>query len=191
MVHGIFMRQQPHSRSLWILFCCVLFAGMTLSCEAAKPSKPKRLNPIRQTVHKSSYTIDTAADKKQKEDSETVRIILRIKGPDKKLIKPEEIFLMGPHGEIIEADDRDDCDTGNEENSGLPLSVNPGVNSSGGGGVGIGIDLGKLFGGGGQYSYTKVGFFRKDFVSGMKLKLVLPGEKEILIPLTSIAEPAS
>jgi hypothetical protein len=176
---------------IYLFFVCGLLVWDPNHCEAAKSSKPKPLIPIRQTIHKEGYTIDTVGDKKQKEESETIRVILRVRGKDKKLIKPKEIVLINSSGEVVEADDRDDCKTGNEENSGLPLTVSPSVNSAGGGGVGVGLNLNKLFGGGGEYSYTKIDFLRKDFVSGMKLKLILPDEKETLIPLTSIAEPAS
>lgn len=171
---------------IWML---ALPSAQAKGAKKKTPSEPVALKPSRETLRKEGYIIDAVGDKKQDPESETIRLVLRITREAKQPIKPEDIVLLDPQGQAIEPQDRDDRDVGNEENSGLPLSVSPGVNS-GGGGVGIGLDLGKLFGGGGVYSYTKVDFFRKDFVSGMKLKITMPEEITFIIPLTAIAKPA-
>lgn len=144
------------------------------------------LIPDRRVIRERGYTLDTVADKRQRPEDKVVRMDLRVTGSEKKPLKPDEVFLVDADGRRIEADDRDDHDVGNEENSGLPLSVSPSVNSAGGAGVGMGVNLNRLFGGGGTYSYSRLDFLRKDFVAGMSLKVVLRDKTELVVPLVSI-----
>jgi hypothetical protein len=145
------------------------------------------LVPARKIIKKEGYTIDTVGDKKQDPDSPNIRLILRVSGEEKKPIEPDEIALIGRDGKTIKPEERDDHDIGDDKDSGLPMTVTPGVTTGGGTGVGVGVDLGGLFGGG-PYSYTKIDFKRTDFVAGAKIKIVMPGKRELVLPLTSIAK---
>ncbi len=178
-------------RILSILPLTTLLALAAIPVHAAQkrglaPGTP--LVPVRKAIEQSDYTVDTVADKRQKAEDKVVRMDLRITGSDKKPIKPAAVFLVGPDDKKVDADDRDDHDVGNEENSGLPLSVSPGVNGYGGTSVGVGLNLNKLFSGGGTYSYSRIDFLRKDFVAGVKLKIILRDKTELAIPLTSIGK---
>ena len=164
--------------------------GLVLSASAAwaAPKDGTPLVPARKIIKKEGYTIDTVGDKKQDPESPNIRLILRVSGEEKKPIEPDDIVLIDQTGKVIKSEDRDDHDIGDDKDSGLPMTVTPGVTTSGGTGVGVGLDLGGLFGGGGPYSYTKIDFKRTDFAAGAKLKIVMPGKQEFVLPLTSIAK---
>jgi hypothetical protein len=165
----------------------VLGLVMPVSAAWAAPKEGAPLVPARKSIKKDGYTIDTVGDKKQDPASDTIRIILRVSGEEKKPIEPEDILLVSKDGKVIKPEDRDDHEAGGED-VGLPMTVTPSVTSTGSTGVGVGLDLGSMFGGGGPYAYTKVDFKRTDFVAGAKLKIAMPGKEEFLLPLTSIGK---
>ena len=158
----------------------------TLSADPL-PGHLHQLTPIRATVHQDGYTIDSVGDKKQPADSDWIRILLRISHGDKVPIKPEDVVLIDRGGRSIDPEDRDDEKVGNEENSGLPLTVSSGADSYGNAGAGVGLNLNQLFGPHGKYSYTKINFKRTDFVSGQKLKITMPDGKKLVFSLSEIA----
>ncbi|MDX2226920.1 MAG: hypothetical protein SFY92_07515 [Verrucomicrobiae bacterium] len=169
------------------LLCAFLTCLVWIPATQAATAKP--LKPVRQTVKSGKYVLNVVNDKKQDPASAEIRVIIRVTlSGDKKPIKPEAVYLENGDGGKIGAEDREDRKVGNEENTGLPLSVSPGYQSGSGGSVGVGLDLGKLFGPDGEYSYSKVDFKRTDFVAGRKLVVVMPDDSVIRVPLKSIAK---
>src|ERR1700737_5488937 len=114
------------------------------------------LTPIRNTTTRSGYTIDTVGDTLHQAAPENTRLIIRVSGADKKMIKPDTIALIDKSGAAIKPVFREDRKVGDEENTGLPLSVGGYGDTSGYHGTGVGVNLNKIFGSHGDYANTKV-----------------------------------
>lgn len=166
--------------TLLILFC--LAAAVRLEA-AAKP-----LTPIRKTTTQGAYTIDTIGDTLHQAAPQNTRLIIRVAGADKKLIKPDRIVLIDKSGAVIDPAFREDRKVGHEENTGLPLSVSPSADTSGRSNVGVGVNLNKMFGPHGDYAYTKVDWPEKAFTADKRLQIVLPGGQSFVLSLTSLAK---
>src|SRR6266853_2801222 len=89
------------------------------------------LRPIRNTTTRAGYTIDTVGDTLGQARPENTRLIIRVFGPDKKIVKPTQIALLGKGGTVINPVFREDRKVGHEENTGLPLAVSPQGGTSG------------------------------------------------------------
>jgi hypothetical protein len=137
------------------------------------------LTPIRNTTTRSGYTINTIGDTLGQAPTQNTRLIIRIFGPDKKIVKPAQIALVGKSGAAIQPVFREDRKVGHEENTGLPLSL---------GGSSVGVDLNKILGPHGTYSYTKVDWPKSVFTADKQLQIALPNGQTFLLPLTSIAK---
>src|SRR6266481_293249 len=118
---------------------------VTLAYAATRTNSP--LTPVRNTTTRGGYIIDTVGDTLGQARRENTRLIIRVFGPDKKIVKPAQIALVDKSGATIKPVFREDRKVGHEENTGLPLSMS---------GSSVGIDLNKIFGPRGNYSYTKV-----------------------------------
>ena len=168
---------------LWAV-CGLVILLAIFTCEAVSP-----LTPYRANTRQAGYSIDTVSDAKNPPPQDKVRVLVRVsRAGSKQPIKPESIKLVGADGNVVEPADRSDKKAGSEKGTGLPLVVTPQANTYGGAGVGVGLNMNKLFEDSGVYSYTKVDFRKKDFVPGKKLRITLPNSKVLTVPLTSIAE---
>jgi hypothetical protein len=148
----------------------------------------KPLTPIRKTTRQGAYTIDTVGDTLGQSSPQNTRLIIRVAGADKKLIKPDSIVLVDKSGKAIESVFREDRKVGHEENTGLPLSVGGYGDNSGYSGTGVGINLNKLLGPHGDYAYTKVDWPKSVFTSDKKLQIAMPGGQSFVLPLASLAK---
>jgi hypothetical protein len=146
------------------------------------------LTPFRNTTTRGGYTIDTAGDTLGQASLQNTRLIIRIFGPDKKIVKPAEIALMDKNGATIKPVFREDRKVGHEENTGLPLSVSPQAGTSGYSGTGVGINLNKIFGPKGSYAYTKVDWPKAVFAADKQLQITLPNGQMFSLPLSSLAK---
>src|SRR5207248_3502117 len=122
--------------TLLVLLC---FAEAVRIEAAAKP-----LTPIRTTTTRGAYTIGTVGDTLHQAAPQNTRLIIRVSGSDKKLVKPDRIALIDKNGAVIDPVFREDRKVGHEENTGLPLSVSPQADSAGRSNVGVGINLNKV-----------------------------------------------
>ena len=138
-----------------------------------------RLTPIRNSTTRGGYTIETIGDTLGQASPQNTRLIIRIFGPDKKLVKPAQIALVDKSGAALNPVFREDRKVGHEENTGLPLSL---------GGSSVGVDLNKILGPHGTYSYTKADWPKSVFTADKQLQIALPNGQRFLLPLTSIAK---
>ena len=145
------------------------------------------LTPIRNSTTRGAYTIDTVGDTLNQASPENTRLIIRVSGPDKRMIKPDRIALVDKSGAAIQPVFREDRKVGHEENTGLPISVGGYHDTSGYSGTGVGINLNKVFGPKGDYAYTKVDWPKAVFTSDKRLQIVMPGGQAVVLPLTSLA----
>ena len=145
------------------------------------------LTPIHNSTKHGAYTIETIGDTLHQAKPENTRLIIRVAGADKKLIKPESIVLIDKSGAAIKPVFREDRKVGHEENTGLPVSVGGYGDSSGAHLSNVGVDLGKLFGPKGDYAYTKVDWPKEQFTGDKRLQIVMPGGQAIVLQLTSLA----
>lgn len=165
--------------------CLVLFCfAVTLRLEAAE----KSLTPMRKSTTRGAYTIDTVGDTLGQASPQNTRLIIRVSGPDKKMIKPDRIALVDKSGAAVEPVSREDRKVGNEENTGLPISVGGYGTNTGYRGAGVGVNLNKVFGPKGEYAYTKVDWPKPVFTSDKRLQIVMPGGQAFALPLTSLAK---
>jgi hypothetical protein len=137
------------------------------------------LTPFRNRTTRGGYTIDTVGDTLGQARPENTRLIIRVFGPDKKIVKPAQIALIDKSDATITPVFREDRKVGHEENTGLPLSMS---------GSSVGIDLNKIFGSKGNYSYTKVDWPKQIFAADKRLQIVLPNGQQFVLPLTSLAK---
>jgi len=159
----------------------VLIAGLVvdLSVEgASRKSSGGALTPIHNSTKRGAYTIETVGDTLHQAKPENTRIIIRVSGADKKLIKPDSIALIDKSGATMKPVFREDRKVGHEENTGLPVSMDGGS---------VGVNLGKIFGPKGDYAYTKVDWPKETFSADKRLQIVMPGGQAIVLPLTSLA----
>ncbi len=163
------------SRCAAIAVIAAVFATSALA--ATHTSGP--LTPFRNRTTRGGYTIDTVGDTLGQARPENARLIIRVFGPDKKIVKPAQIALVDKSGATIKPVFREDRKVGHEENTGLPLSMS---------GSSVGIDLNKIFGPRGNYSYTKVDWPKTVFTAGKELQIVLSNGQTFLLPLSSLAK---
>lgn len=166
----------------------VVFLLVAADIAMAKRSAEGPLTPIRNTTKRSGYTIDTVGDTLGQASPQNTRLIIKIYGSDAKPIKPDTIVLVDKGNAPIRPVFREDRKVGNEENTGLPLTVGGGGGSSGYRGAGVGLNLNKLLGPKGEYAYTKVDWPKSIFTADKKLQIVLPGGQAFVLPLTSLAK---
>lgn len=164
----------------------VLF-GSTFNVLAAS-HKNGALTPLHSTTKRGAYTIETIGDTLHQAPPQNARLIIRVSGADKKLIKPDSIALIDKSGAAIRPVFREDRKVGHEENTGLPVSVGGYGDSSGAHVNGVGIDLNKVFGPHGDYAYTKADWPKETFTSDKRLQIVMPGGQAIMLPLSSLAK---
>src|SRR5947208_1977940 len=116
----------------------VLWAVNVLPLQAAShKGDVGTLTPAHNTTKRGAYTIETIGDTLHQASPQNTRVIIRVSGADKKLIKPESIALIDKSGAAIKPVFREDRKVGHEENTGLPVSVEGGT---------VGLNLGKVFG---------------------------------------------
>jgi hypothetical protein len=168
--------------------CVVVLVLFCFAFGQAVAASDKPLRPIRKTTARGGYTIDTVGDTLNQAAPQNTRLIVRVAGADKKMVKPDSIALVDKKGAVIEPVAREDRKVGHEENTGLPLTVGGYRDTSGYGGTGVGINLNKIFGPKGDYAYTKVDWPKPVFSSDKRLQLVMPGGQSFLLPLTSLAK---
>jgi hypothetical protein len=137
------------------------------------------LTPLRNTTTRGGYTIETVGDTLGEARPENTRLIIRVFGSDKKIVKPAQIALVDKSGAAIKPVFREDRKVGHEENTGLPLSMS---------GSSVGVDLNKIFGPKGTYAYTKVDWPKQVFTADKQLQIALPNGQTFLVPLTSLAK---
>jgi hypothetical protein len=158
----------------------------TLAYAATHTSGP--LTPFRNTTTRGGYTIDTVGDTLGQAPLQNTRLIIRVFGPDKKIVKPAQIALVDKSGAAIKPVFREDRKVGHEENTGLPITMSPQLGSGGVSSGGVGINLNKIFGPKGSYAYTKVDWPKAVFTADKQLQIALPNGQTFLLPLTSLAK---
>ena len=119
---------------------------------------------------------------------ENTRLIIRVFGPDKKIVKPAQVALLDKTGALIKPVFREDRKLGHEENTGLPITMSPQVGTDGVSPGGVGINLNKIFGPKGSYAYTKVDWPKAVFAADKQLQITLPNGQTLSLPLTSLAK---
>lgn len=164
----------------------LVVVGSTLASQAASRGGGA-LTPTHNTTKRGSYTIETIGDTLHQAPPQNTRVIIRISGPDKKLIKPDSVALIDKGGTAIKPVFREDRKVGHEENTGLPVTVGGYGDTSGVHTTGVGINLNKIFGPHGDYAYTKVDWPKEAFTADKRLQIVMPGGQSIVLPLTSLA----
>jgi len=166
-----------------------LLAGLTADFHVEAAShKNGSLTPTHNTVKRGAYTIETIGDTLHQAKAQNMRLIIRVSGPDKKLIKPDSVALIDKSGAAMKPIFREDRKVGHEENTGLPVSVGGYGDSSGAHVNGVGIDLNKILGPHGDYAYTKVDWPKEAFTADKRLRIVMPGGQAFTLPLTSLAQ---
>jgi len=163
------------SRCAAIAVIAAVFATSALA--ATHTSGP--LTPFRNRTTRGGYTIDTVGDTLGQARPENARLIIRVFGPDKKIVKPAQIALVDKSGAVIKPVFREDRKVGHEENTGLPLSMS---------GSSVGVNLNKIFGSRGDYAYTKVDWPKAVFTADKQLQIAVPNGQTFLLPLTSLAK---
>ena len=170
--------------------CAIIaLASATLAAAAYAATQTNRpLTPFRNTTTRGSYTIDTAGDTLGQARPENTRLIIRVFGPDKKIVKPAQIALVDKSGTLSDPVFREDRKVGHEENTGLPITMSPQVGTGGVSAGGVGINLNKIFGPKGSYAYTKVDWPKVVFAADKQLQITLPNGRTFSLPLTSLAK---
>jgi hypothetical protein len=172
------------SRGIVVLLSAASIATLALAgTHSASP-----LRPFRNTTTRGAYTIDTVGDTLGQARPQNTRLIIRVFGPDKKIVQPAQIALVDKNGAAIKPVFREDRKVGHEENTGLPISVSPQASTSGISVGGVGMDLNKIFGPKGSYAYTKVDWPKAVFTADKQLQIALANGQKFLLPLTSIAK---
>src|SRR5881394_976223 len=96
------------------------------------------LTPIHNSTKRGGYNVETVGDTLHQAKPENTRVIIRVSGADKKLVKPDSIALIDKSGAAIKPVFREDRKVGHEENTGLPVSVSGYGDSSGAHPTGVG-----------------------------------------------------
>lgn len=163
---------KTHAAALLLVF------GLTLTVGAKSTShKSGTLTPTHSTIKRGAYTIEIVGDTLHQASPQNTRVVIRVAGPDKKLVKPDSIALIDKSGAAINPVHREDRKVGHEENTGLPFSSD---------GSSVGVDLNKVFGPKGDYAYSKVDWPKETFTADKRLQLVVGGQA-LTIPLSSLA----
>jgi len=164
----------------------LIFAVLVPQASAATHDGPP-LTPIHNNTVRNGYTIETVGDTLGQASAQNTRLIIRVLGPDRKIVKPAQIGLVDKSGGMIKPVSREDRKVGHEENTGLPLSLNRPPDS--GLQVGpVGVDFNKVFGAKGSYAYTKVDWPKSVFTADKQLQITLSGGQTFLLPLSSLAK---
>jgi hypothetical protein len=175
-----------------IVYCIatLLIFGFVADLSAAshKSGGGSALTPIHNSTKRGAYMIETVGDTLHQAKPENTRIIIRVSGADKKLVKPESIALIDKGGAAMRPVFREDRKVGHEENTGLPVSVAGYGDNSGAHVSGVGVNLNKIFGPHGDYAYTKVDWPKESFTADKRLQIVMPGGQAVVLPLTSLAK---
>ena len=161
-----------------LLVISTLIVVAIVDLPAASHKGGGALTPIHNSTKRGAYTIETVGDTLHQAKPENTRIIIRVAGSDKKLVKPDSIALIDKSGAAMRPVFREDRKVGHEENTGLPVSMDGGS---------VGVNLGKIFGPHGDYAYTKVDWPKEAFTADKRLQIVMPGGQAIVLPLTSLA----
>jgi hypothetical protein len=146
------------------------------------------LTPVHKSMKRGSYTIETVGDTLNQASPQNTRMIIRVSGADRALVKPDAIALLDKGGNAIRPVFREDRKVGHEENTGLPFTVGGYGDTSGVHATGVGVNLNKIFGPHGDYAYTKVDWPKEAFTADKRLQIVMPGGQSIVVPLTSLAK---
>src|SRR5438445_77654 len=171
------------------LRCVVaLLALICIFDSSAASHKSGALTPIHNTIKRGGYTIETVGDTLHQAKPGNMRVIIRVSGVDKKLVKPDSIALIDKSGTAIKPVFREDRKVGHEENTGLPVSIGGYGDSSGAHVSGVGVNLNKIFGPRGDYAYTKVDWPKETFTADKRLQIVMPGGQAFVLPLTSLGQ---
>jgi len=165
----------------------LIVAVLATSARAASHTSG-RVTLFRNRTTRGGYTIDTVGDTLGQARPQNTRLIIRVFGPDKKIVQPAQIALVDKSGALINPVFREDRKVGQEENTGLPISVSPQTGTSGISVGGVGVDLNKIFGPKGSYAYTKVDWPKEIFAADKRLQIVLANGQKFLLPLTLIAK---
>jgi hypothetical protein len=165
-----------------------LIVAVVATSASAATHTNQPLTPVRNTTTRGGYTIDTVGDTLGQARAENTRLIIRVFGPDKKIVKPAQIALVDKSGAAIKPVFREDRKVGHEENTGLPITMSPQAGTGGISPGAVGIDLNKIFGPHGSYSYTKVDWPKAIFTGDKQLQIALPNGQTFLLPLTSLAK---
>jgi len=168
--------------------CVTLLILLCFSPSLGLQAGDKPLTPIRKTTTRGGYSIDTVGDTLNQAAPQNTRLIIRVAGADKKMVKPDSIALVDKKGVATQPVAREDRKIGHEENTGLPLTVGGYGDSGGYHSGGVGINLNKIFGPKGDYAYTKVDWPKPVFSADKRLQIVLPGGQSFVLPLTSLAK---
>jgi len=164
----------------------LIFAVLMLQASAATHDSPP-LTPIHNNTVRNGYTIETVGDTLGQASAQNTRLIIRVLGPDRKIVKPAQIGLVDKSGGMIKPVSREDRKVGHEENTGVPLSLNRPPDS--GLQVGpVGVDFNKVFGAKGSYAYTKVDWPKSVFTADKQLQITLSNGQAFVLPLTSLAK---
>ena len=81
------------------------------------------LTPVHNSTKRGAYMVETIGDTLHQASPQNTRLIIRVSGGDKKLIKPASIALVDKSGAAIKPVFREDRKVGHEENTGLPVSM--------------------------------------------------------------------
>lgn len=166
----------------------VIALGVIDTLVQGASQKSGALTPVRNTAKRGAYTIETIGDTLNQASPQNTRLIIRVSGADKKLIKPDSIALIDRSGAAIKPVSREDRKVGHEENTGLPITVGGYGDTSGAHATGVGINLNKVFGPHGDYAYTKVDWPKETFTADKRLQIVMPGGQAFVLSLTSLAK---
>jgi hypothetical protein len=169
------------------LIVLTLIAAVVVDLSAASQKGGGPLTPIHNSTKRGAYLIETIGDTLHQAPPQNTRLIVRVSGGGKTMIKPDSIVLIDKSGAAIKPVFREDRKVGHEENTGLPISVGGYSDSSGAHISGVGIDLNKVFGPRGDYAYTKVDWPKETFTADKRLQIVMPGGQAIVLSLTSLA----
>ena len=171
------------------LACLLLVIGLSPNFHLQAAShKGGALTPTHNATKRGAYMVETIGDTLHQAPPQNTRLIIRVSGADKKLIKPDSIALIDKSGAAIRPLFREDRKVGHEENTGLPISIGGSADSSGANVNGVGINLNKIFGPHGDYAYTKVDWPKETFTADKRLQIVMPGGQAIVLPLTAVAK---
>src|ERR1700720_2335882 len=97
----------PMKRSNGIVVLLMVGLVVALSVEGGSRGSGS-LTPVRNTTKRGPYTIDTVGDTLHQASPQNTRLIIRVSGADKKLIKPDRIALVDKSGKAIEPVSRED-----------------------------------------------------------------------------------
>src|SRR4249919_3572518 len=97
----------------WIAAIFLLDLGLASFMPAASHGGGT-VTPTHHTTKRGAYTIETVGDTLHQASAENARLIIRISGADKKLIKPESIALVDKSGVAIKPVFREDRKVGHE-----------------------------------------------------------------------------